>query len=251
MRRLILCALVVTGSVAAALPPRPDVEPTPPDPERHAHRAVPPSDTLIRESEIPAEPQATPPEVIWEVSQYATTAGPTEGQRQAAQSLIERSYESARAHAWYDADRGTADGYVPMHHSVSHWANEQYVFDDVLLDPDRPEFLMYYQTPRGWALAGLMFLVDAPRARGPQVGGPLTIWHYHVWAAGRCVLGGLLIVDMPQDGACSQGERQFRSPEMLHVWLIDHPQGPFGTAMGLPADILASGLERRARERGF
>lgn len=250
-RHLLLCALVVTGSVAAAAPLRQVTEPAPPDADRYAHRAVPPSDALIRESEIPVEPRTTPQEVIWEVSQYPASVAPTEAQRQAAQSLVERSYQSARNHGWYDVERGKADGYAPMHNSMTHWANERYIFDDALLDPDRPEFLMYYQTPQGWALAGYMFLVDAPRARGPQLGGPLTIWHYHVWASGRCLLGGLLIVDMPQDGACARGERRSRSPEMLHVWLIDHPQGPFGTRMDVPGDVLVSGLERRTRERGF
>jgi len=251
IRHLILCALLVSGSVAAALPPRKDAEPVPPAPDRWAHRAAPPSDSLIRESEIAGETRPASFEVIWEVSEYGPAAAPTEQQRQAAASLIERSYASARTHGWYDADKGAADGFVPMHHSETHWANEQYVLDDVVLDPERPEFLMYYPTPGGMALAGYMFLVNAPRARGPQLGGPLTIWHYHVWSAERCLLAGLLIVDMVQDGACSSGEPESRSPEMLHVWLIDHPQGPFGTAMGLPADVLATGLERRSRERGF
>lgn len=251
MRSLVLCALVMTGSVAAALPPRQDPDRTPPEPDRYAHRAMPPTDALMLESEIPAEPQTTPHEIIWEVSQYGPTVEPTENQRRAAQSLIERSYTSARTHGWFDADTGTADGYAPMHHSVTHWANERYILDDVLLDPERPEFLMYYQTPRGLALAGYMFLVNTPLARGPQVGGPLTVWHYHVWAAPRCLLSGLLIVDMPQDGACPRGEQRSRSPEMLHVWLVDHPQGPFGTRMDIPSDVLLSGLERRFRERGF
>jgi hypothetical protein len=38
---------------------------------------------------------------------------------------------------------------------------------------------------------------------------------------------------------------------MMHVWLIDHPEGAFGTPMMLPNDMVLRGLENRLRERGF
>jgi hypothetical protein len=241
----------MTGSVAATLSARQD-SPAPPEPERYARRAYPPpADTWIRESGIPAEPQTTPFQVIWEVSLYAPTMEPTVEQRQAAESLIERSYASARKHGWYDANKAMADGYAPMYLSPMHYAKAEYVVDDAILDPERPEFLMYYHTPRGLALAGYMFLVNEPRARGPQIGGPLTVWHYHVWASQVCLLQGLLVVASPQDGKCPRGEAMSRSPEMVHVWLIDRPEGPFETEMGIPSNVLLSGLERRLRERGF
>ena len=56
-----------------------------------------------------------------------------------------------------------------------------------MLDCDKPEFLMYYDTPQGKGLAGLMFYMDTPAGWGEQIGGPLTIWHYHVWAPIQCM----------------------------------------------------------------
>lgn len=67
-------------------------------------------------------------------------------------------------------------------------------------------------------------------ARGPQVGGPLTLWHYHVWFRPKCLRGGLLSTGEGRNG-CRDGEPSHRSPEMLHLWFLDHPMGRFATTM--------------------
>jgi hypothetical protein len=36
---------------------------------------------------------------------------------------------------------------------------------------------------------------------------------------------------------------------MLHVWLIGHPQGPFGTRMSIPPNMVKEELEKRDRAR--
>jgi hypothetical protein len=52
-------------------------------------------------------------------------------------------------------------------------------------------------------------------------------------------------------GKCEKGVPSQYSGEMMHVWLIDHPEGDFATPMSLPTDVLVRGLEKRLRERGF
>jgi len=37
----------------------------------------------------------------------------------------------------------------------------------------------------------------------------------------------------------------------VHVWLIDHPRGPFSTGMTLPPDVLRKGIAKRREEHGF
>ena len=32
------------------------------------------------------------------------------------------------------------------------------------------------------------------------------------------------------------------SPEMLHVWFVDHTEGPYATSMRLPPEVLAKGI---------
>ena len=95
-----------------------------------------------------------------------------------------------------------------------------------------------------YSLAGLMFYTRRSDERGPQVGGPLTRWHYHVWASPNCLVDGLLSVGSPRDGRCARGEPAHRSPEMLHVWFLDHPEGPFATSMWLKPDQLRTLIER-------
>jgi hypothetical protein len=41
----------------------------------------------------------------------------------------------------------------------------------------------------------------------------------------------------------------YRGREMLHVWLIRHPTGPFGTQMFIPHEIVNEELEKRDRAR--
>jgi hypothetical protein len=127
------------------------------------------------------------------------------------------------------------------------------MLDDRILDPDRPEYLMYYPKPDGTrGLAGLMFITRSLDERGPQFAGRLTIWHHHVWARPQCVERGVLALDWAKrDRSCLRGEPRHHSPEMLHTWLIDHPKGPFATSMILPPRVFIEGLEKRALERGF
>ena len=111
---------------------------------------------------------------------------------------------------------------------------------------------MYYPMPNGeYALAGFMFFVRKHGDSGPQIGGPLTIWHSHLFATNRCYEGGLWGVGFANDGVCEIGEGHARSAEMMHVWLIDHPRGPFATGMMLPPGVVAEKVALRKRERGF
>ena len=99
-------------------------------------------------------------------------------------------------------------------------------------------------------LAGFMFYARDRKARGPQIGGPRTIWHWHHWLRPQCVLNGLA-VNWSVNGKCKRGEPSQYSGEMMHVWLIEHPEGPFASAMYVSNDVLMRGLERRLEERGF
>ena len=125
------------------------------------------------------------------------------------------------------------------------------------LDPERPEYLMYYPDPNRdgeQALTGFMFLADGPESRGYQFAGPLAIWHYHKYTNARCWAGhGLLSTGMIDgQGRCPTGGVPLnRSPEMVHVWLIDHPRGPFATGMTLPKVVLGAGLAKRRETLGF
>jgi len=173
-----------------------------------------------------------------EVTRYPHADRPTAEQQRHADELVRKCRESAERHGWFDFEQATKDGFKLMYGDLTHHVNEAYVLDDKILDPDRPEFVMFYDTPFGKRLAAFMFLARTPTERGPQIGGPLTVWHSHVWPKPKCLLGKVLLVGEPdQNGRCARGESGHRSPEMLHVWFIDHPHGPFATHMTLSREM--------------
>ena len=161
---------------------------------------------------------------------------PTVEQRQWADDFVARSWSSARRHGWLDFEKAKADGFEPLWSDREHYQNRAFVFDDKILDADRPEFLMYRDTPRGKLLVGFMYFTRSLEEHGPTLGGSLAPWHYHPWnGRGYCAEGGILPVSRPDgQGRCPRGERVSRSAEMLHVWLVDHPLGPYADAMLFP-----------------
>lgn len=218
-------------------------------PERHARRFIPFDSDWISESEIPQKSS----NVIWEFTETLDEPGLAE--RRAAQEWLARCYESAQRNGWHDVAKGLADGWeMMMPADPYHYRRNEYILDDRILDPDRPEFLMYYPKPDGTrGLAGFMFIMRSFEERGPQFAGRLSIWHLHVWARAACAEQDIIWLGelATRDGRCLRGEPAYRTPEMLHTWLIDHPKGPFATSMILPPKVVVAGLEKRMRERGF
>jgi len=175
---------------------------------------------------------------MYELTRYPNAEQPTPEQRVRADELVQKCLESAKRHGWFNFEKAKKDGFTLMYSDGTHYVNEAYVLDDRILDPDRPEFLLFYNTLAGKRLAAFMFLTRAPDERGPQIGGPLTVWHRHVWSKPKCLLHKLFVIGDPgPDGHCRAGELAQRSPEMLHVWFVEHPQGPFATDMALSDDI--------------
>jgi len=217
---------------------------------RLARRFLPVGSQWIPEERIPKEPQEKPRMVIWELSSFVGRA-PSEAQEKAAERLYRESLAAAHARGWFDFQAGMKDGYKLLHGDKRHYFNEEYLYDDRLLDPERPEFLMYFGPPEGHKLAGRLVSVRHPRERGPQIGGAKTAWHYHVWSEGMCLVKGLLSVGpVPPTGSCARGTATHRSPEMLHVWFLDHPGGRFATSMWLKPAQLEALMERDRKSRG-
>jgi uncharacterized membrane protein len=160
---------------------------------------------------------------------------PTAEERQWADAFIQRSLDSAIRHGWFDFANAEKQGFEKQWEDRSHYFKREHLFDDEILDPDRPEFLMYKDTPSGKLLVGFMYYGRTTEEHGPQPGGTIATWHFHPWGPrGYCAERGLLVVSRPDDkGSCAVGVHVTRSAEMLHVWFIDHPLGPYADAMVL------------------
>lgn len=178
---------------------------------------------------------------MYELTQYPNQE-PTQAHRDAADRLVDESFDAVVRNGWLSKEKGLSDGYEPMFGDPVHFVNKDYVFDGETLNPEKPEVLMYYETPEGDFLMGVMYL--AIGQRGPQVAGPLSKWHYHIDRR-MCYERGVLPIGTREEGeSCASGIHNIRSPEMLHVWFFDHPEGRFATKMGLSAELLISGIEQ-------
>jgi hypothetical protein len=132
----------------------------------------------------------------------------------------------ANAERWRDPEAAAAAGFRFPDNSLAanrpvrflHVPNPAWRADGRVLDPARPETLIYWRDPDDrLVLVGVMY--TAARGQpGPTVGGPITRWHDHESCrdpATRAKLG------RPLDGACPSGQLLRRSGEMLHVWFTD------------------------------
>jgi hypothetical protein len=75
-------------------------------------------------------------------------------------------------------------------------------------------------------LLGAMY-IEGGRANGPQVGGSLTRWHSHlvVCEDGKPTIAGF---GVQLRGFCNPATWHDRyTAQMLHVWVVPYPGGPF------------------------
>src|SRR5260370_24996261 len=67
----------------------------------------------------------------------------------------------------------------PVTDQVVHYVNPAYLTDADVLNPLHVQSLIYFNGKQGPILIGAMFIMPRSFEAGPQVGGPLTVWHQH------------------------------------------------------------------------
>ena len=143
----------------------------------------------------------------------------------AAQKLYD---ETVAAIAPYrDWHAAWAAGYRPGPQNTpsTHWMNQRYVDAGFVMDPRRPQGLVYANTKHGPVLIGAMFQMQHIGQFGPDPGGPLTAWHQH---QNICFTPfGVEFSLMTPTATCPLGSIDISVPPMLHVWIVDNPGGPF------------------------
>ena len=125
--------------------------------------------------------------------------------------------------------RSIGDGQVTP---FDHFIKPEYLTDGRELDPERVESVVLERTPAGWRVASAMYILEAGKTMAdvPHLAGELTVWHDHqnlCWDRSGLRLAGLLV-----NGRCFPGGTLRPTPPMLHVWLADHPCGPFAGIEG-------------------
>jgi hypothetical protein len=128
-----------------------------------------------------------------------------------------------------------------------HYVNWSYSNDGHILDPMRPESVVYeVRNGHQTAVAAMYALpFGSSFANVPDVGGPLTQWHVH---------RDLCLTNNPQqrivaglttlNGGCPPGTSKAGNTPMLHVWAIPNPCGPFAALEGIGAGQVPAGQTR-------
>jgi hypothetical protein len=101
------------------------------------------------------------------------------------------------------------------------------VTDGRVLDPTRPEGLLYAHTNRGPVVVAAVYLMNHAGEPGGAVGGCLTHWHEHHELCSSDPAKGKITGVRNQQGRCPPGQVPWAAPPMLHTWVIDIPGGPF------------------------
>jgi hypothetical protein len=154
----------------------------------------------------------------------------TPAQRAAAARLLDDTRRAAaRFRDLRDARTAGYARHMATPQSVKHYFNPAYVTDGRVLDPRRPEGLLYAHTTRGPVLVAAVYLMNRAGEPVKAVGGCLTPWHAHDEHCSSNPAGGLIDGVRSRDGRCPPGQVPWATPSMLHTWLIDLPDGPFVT----------------------
>jgi hypothetical protein len=151
---------------------------------------------------------------------------------------------------WADLDVVEAAGFHSIGDSATgheHYVQWDWIDDDIILDPDFPESLVFEPQPDGSKkLVSAMFMLprDIELAEAPDLGGALMQWHVH---------GDLCFTDDPVAPLVA-GVKPIGAPcraplvngtlsAMIHVWITPTPCGPFAALDGIGAGQVAAGEE--------
>jgi hypothetical protein len=137
--------------------------------------------------------------------------------------------------------RSIGDGFL----GHEHYINWDWIDDDVWLDPDQPESLVFEPQPDGSKkLVSAMFMLPSatPFEQIPDWGGALMQWHVH---------GDLCFTNDPEapqvaglkpvGGTCQPPLVDFLLSPMIHVWITSTPCGPFAALDGVAGGQVPEG----------
>jgi hypothetical protein len=176
------------------------------------------------------------------------TPGVTPAEQHRAETLLRQTIADLRRYQYPSA--AMAAGYRSIGDSLTgdeHYVKWSDVDDGHILDPTRPESLVYeYRNGKQQVAAAMYMLPFGSRfADTPDVGGPLTQWHIH---ADLCLTDDpqqkTLAGFVPVNGKCQPGTSKAGGMPMLHVWVVPNPCGPFAALEGVGAGQVPAGQTR-------
>ena len=185
--------------------------------------------------------------------------GVTAEQQAVAENLV--AFTVVRLPQWSDFRTAEAAGFHSIGDAatgVEHFIQWSWINDDVTLNPDKPESLVYEPQPDGTKkLVSAMYLLpnSVKLADVPELGGKLTQFHIH---------NNLCFTKDPvaprvagltdAAGNCPAALQKFPEAPMIHVWITPQDCGPFSALEGIGAGQVAEGQTKlcdHAHGQGF
>ena len=154
---------------------------------------------------------------------------PTVDQVAAAQALADATRQAMAKYARL-AD-ALADGFTlpPGGEGPDvHLENKANRSDGRVLDPGYPETLVYAISNHEATLLGVVYVMETAGVPAPEPGGPITRWHAHNICLTLLPPGFGIVSPF---GNCPALSVNLTTPEMMHVWVVDNPDGPFAEGL--------------------
>ena len=175
--------------------------------------------------------------------------GGVEGVTPQEQARAENLIATTLGHLPAFADPAVAEaaGYRSIHDGgtgYEHLINNEFRTDGRVLDPDRPESLVYQVRNGSRELVAAMYMAEPGTTleTTPELGGPLTQWHIH---DNLCFSESGTVAGLTNaDGTCAPGLVKPEAVPMIHVWIVPHPCGPFAALDGIAGGSILPGEER-------
>lgn len=196
----------------------------------------------------PPEPLAYDPELPIDLG---GTPGVSPQQQAFAENLVAATIFDLPQ--WADPATAEAAGFRSIGDAATgyeHYVQWDWINDDVWLDPDQPESLVFRIEADGskTLVSAMYMLPDTVELEDiPDVGGALMQWHVH---SDLCFdvsdpevprVGGLT----DSAGQCTEPLVKLGEAPMIHVWIVPHECGPFAALEGVGAGQVAAGEEHR------